>query len=206
MTSEFLVYLRLGFEHILDLRGMDHILFVVALTVVYAPREWRAVVVQVTAFTVGHSVTLVLATLDVVRVSTAWVEFLIPVTILATSLVQMGRVGSAAPSRPSSPTPTPGWRVAPVIWVLALGFGLVHGLGFSNFLRALLGREASLTLPLFSFNVGLELGQLVIVAATLLAGAVATRLVNASRVLRVRVIGGAIAAVAVYLSVDRLPF
>ncbi|MFO7892523.1 MAG: HupE/UreJ family protein [Longimicrobiales bacterium] len=109
MGSEFLVYLRLGFEHIADVRGYDHILFIVALTAMYPPREWLRVVVLVTAFTVGHTVTLALATLELVRISTALVEFLIPVTIIAAAAlnaveVEWGRRrdGVATPRRPSA--------------------------------------------------------------------------------------------------------
>lgn len=218
MLSEFLVYFRLGLEHILDLRGIDHILFVVALTLPYTIRAWRPVVVQVTAFTVGHSLTLALATLDLVRVSTAWVEFLIPVTIAATAGVQLrsalrGSGSRAGPSRadgmPTSPREAAwdrsvGYRSA-ATWVLALGFGLIHGLGFSNFLRAVLGGAGSIVGPLFAFNVGLEAGQLVVVAAML---AITTALIRGralSRTAYVGILSTAIGLSALYLSVTRLP-
>jgi hypothetical protein len=89
MISEFGVYARLGLEHILDPRGYDHLLFIVALTVMYRPRAWRQVVVLVTAFTVGHSATLALATFGRVRLASEWVELLIPVTILATAIFNL---------------------------------------------------------------------------------------------------------------------
>ena len=89
MHSTFAVYLHLGFDHIADLRGYDHILFIVALAAGYALTHWKHLLVLVTAFTVGHSITLALATLRIVSVSTAWVEFLIPVTILATGLFNL---------------------------------------------------------------------------------------------------------------------
>lgn len=205
MLSEFLVYLRLGLEHILDLRGYDHILFIVALTAPYTFRAWRAVLIQVTAFTVGHSLTLVLATLDRVRVSTDWVEFLIPVTIVATALVQLGRVrrergGAGARGDPSVPTGGVG-----ATWLLALGFGLVHGLGFSNFLRALLGAEDSLLLPLFAFNVGIEVGQVAVVVVMLVASAAASRFGGLTPTRRVGIISTATALVAAYLAMGRLP-
>jgi hypothetical protein len=211
--SEILVYMRLGFEHILDPRGYDHILFVVALTVPYLVREWRAVLVQVTAFTVGHSVTLALATTRVVRLSSAWVEFLIPVTIFVTAVVQIvrarGRTDRAREAVPESVGAeverTTGRSLAsPATWGLALGFGLIHGLGFSNFLRALLGEEASLFLPLLSFNVGLELGQLTIVAAMLALTTLAVRL-GLDRVRRVTAVAGVVGGVAFVLSILRLP-
>jgi hypothetical protein len=157
MLSEFFVYLRLGFEHITDVAGMDHLLFVAALTAVDVKRPKRLFWL-VTAFTVGHSFTLVLATLGLISVGTGLVEVLIPLTIVATCAVN----GTVALN--------PGHRLATVHdgqerirYMFAVGFGLIHGLGFSAFLRAALGSEESILLPLFAFNTGLEVGQLVIV-------------------------------------------
>ena len=176
MLSEFLTYFRLGVGHIADLKGYDHILFIVALTAGYAPRDWRRLLWLVTAFTTGHSATLALATLDLVRVQASLIEFLIPVTIVITagySLISRRRAESSGePYRPE--------RHA-LLYALAGSFGLIHGLGFSNFLRAVLGGEESILLPLFAFNVGLEIGQLAIVAAILMAGAVACEVAGLSR-------------------------
>lgn len=176
MLSEFLTYFRLGVGHIADLKGYDHILFIVALTAGYAPRDWRRLLWLVTAFTIGHSATLALATLDLVRVKASLIEFLIPVTIVITagySLISRRRAESSGePYRPE--------RHA-LLYALAGSFGLIHGLGFSNFLRAVLGGEESILLPLFAFNVGLEIGQLAIVAAILMAGAVACEVAGLSR-------------------------
>jgi hypothetical protein len=179
MRSEFLVFLRLGFEHITDVGGYDHLLFVAALTASDLG-QWRRLFWLVTAFTVGHSATLALATLDLVRISPAVVEVMIPVTILATSLVNAGvwmRPGHAARSGEgggaSAAGSSPGERdperetpaEARTRYLIAVGFGLIHGLGFSNFLRAALGGEESLFVPLLAFNAGLEVGQLAIVGA-----------------------------------------
>ncbi|MCC6929851.1 MAG: HupE/UreJ family protein [Gemmatimonadaceae bacterium] len=176
MLSEFLTYFRLGVGHIADLKGYDHILFIVALTAGYAPRDWRRLLWLVTAFTIGHSATLALATLDLVRVRAPLIEFLIPVTIVVTagySLLSRRRAESSGePYRPE--------RHA-LLYALAGTFGLIHGLGFSNFLRAVLGGEESIVLPLFAFNVGLEVGQLAIVACVLLAGAAVCEIAGLSR-------------------------
>lgn len=157
--SEFSLYIRLGFEHISDLAGYDHILFVIALAAVYPLREWKHLLVLITAFTIGHSVTLALATLGVVDVNPDLIEILIPVTIFITAAINIAERFAKDPENALQRD----WRMK---YALAIGFGLIHGLGFSNFLRAVLGAEESLVLPLFSFNVGLELGQLVILVIT----------------------------------------
>lgn len=199
MISEFLVFLRLGFEHIADFRGYDHILFIVALCAGYDLRHWRNLLILVTAFTVGHSLTLVLATLRIITVNDTLVEFLIPLTIFITAAVNIltsspgaGRVVEGKPARAAR-------------YFLALGFGLIHGMGFSNFLRSLLGAEEGIALPLFAFNVGLEIGQVLIVLVILLFTFL---LVGVGRMRRhdwVLVLSGAAAGVAATLMVERLP-
>jgi hypothetical protein len=159
--SEFQAYLQLGFEHITDPQGYDHILFVIALCTIYTLRDWKKVLILVTAFTVGHSVTLALATLNMVSFRSDVIELLIPITILITALVNMTY-------RIPKTTLVTETKSSPLRYVLALGFGLIHGLGFSNYLRSLLGGEATIFQPLLAFNVGLELGQLLIVLVVLL--------------------------------------
>ncbi len=147
--SEFQTYLIIGFNHISDLKAYDHIVFIVALCAPYPVKMWRSVFFLVTAFTVGHSITLALATFEIVLVSSKIIEMLIPITILVTCLTNVffdKKIGG----RDS--------------YFLALFFGLVHGLGFSNYLRVLLGMEETIVMPLLSFNIGLELGQMMIVA------------------------------------------
>ena len=197
--STFAVYLHLGFDHIADLRGYDHILFIVALAAGYGLEHWRRLLVLVTAFTVGHSLTLALATLRLISVSTTWVEFLIPVTILAT-----GAFNLAETLTPPGDKERPG-RAQRVKYAMALFFGLIHGLGFSNFLRAMLGEEESITLPLFSFNVGLELGQIAILAVVLAVGWAVVRrtLLDGTLWTRILSVGTALAAAA--LAVGRFP-
>ena len=171
MLGEFALYLQLGFHHIADLAGYDHLLFVTALAIPYSFREWRRLAILVTAFTVGHSVTLALATLRLVSVPSAVVETLIPVTILVTALLSWASI-----SRDASMAAVP-----PARYLLAAAFGLMHGLGFSNYLRGLLGQEENIAMPLFAFNVGLELGQLLILALVLAIGAMVVRAGLSSR-------------------------
>jgi predicted membrane protein len=165
--TDFELYLKLGWRHITDWQGYDHILFVTALCVAFSLTDWRKVAWLITAFTVGHSVTLALATLKLVHVNSDLVEFLIPLSIVFTAFYNIF-VGS-------SKTRTSNVKGI-ILYSTTIGFGLIHGLGFSNYLRGLLGSESSLLLPLFGFNVGLELGQVLIVAVVLLLGWLVKRL------------------------------
>jgi len=163
MVSIFQSYLQLGFYHIADLAAYDHILFIVALCAIYQLREWKRVILLATAFTIGHSLTLALAVLDVIPVNTNWVEFLIPVTIMGTALYNV------VVHQQEQQMTTFGQRMQ-LNYLFALLFGLIHGMGFSNFLRSSLlpGQEDQLVRQLFAFNIGVELGQLLIVAVILL--------------------------------------
>ncbi len=155
--SEFWLYFSLGLEHILDPRGYDHIMFVIALCALYVIQDWKKLLLLVTAFTIGHSVTLALATLRLIHVNSDLIEFLIPVTIFLTAF-----------SNIIARTDKPGKSKMQTNYILALFFGLIHGLGFSNYLRALLGKDESIVTQLFAFNIGLEGGQIIIVAIFLI--------------------------------------
>jgi hypothetical protein len=159
--SEFGVYLELGFKHITDLYGFDHILFIVALCTIYLIKDWKQILVLVTAFTIGHSITLALASLDIVNVDSDLVEFLIPITIMLTAFYNLSIKFKTSNYK----------KVKNKIWpryFVAIGFGLIHGLGFSNYLRSLLGKSNSIFSQLLAFNIGLEIGQLLIVIALLI--------------------------------------
>ncbi len=156
------IYFPTGLEHILDIQGYDHILFVIALTVMYKTREWRRVLILITAFTIGHSITLALSVLDVLSIPSEIIEFLIPVTIFLTALLNIFRAfGKKDNVSPSA-------RAARISYLTALVFGFVHGMGFSNYLKAILGKEACILGPLLTFNLGLEAGQIVIVILMML--------------------------------------
>ena len=199
MLSEFQVFLRLGFEHIADFRGYDHILFIVALCAGYEPRHWRKLLILVTAFTVGHSITLALATLRLITINDVLVEFLIPLTIFITAVLNI----VASSPKTDGLVERRGARV--LKYALALGFGLIHGMGFSNFLRSLLGGEEGIALPLFAFNVGLEIGQICIVLTVLILTFLVVRLARMRRHDWILVLSGATAGVALTLMVERLP-
>ena len=152
----FGTYLELGFDHILDIQGYDHILFLIALCAAYASTEWKKILILVTAFTIGHSITLAMSALDVISIKADLIELIIPVTILITALLNL-IIKTDTAAR---------WRFS---YLLPLLFGFIHGMGFSNYFKALLGREAEIILPLFAFNVGVELGQIIIVAVIMAA-------------------------------------
>lgn len=205
MLSEFLVYLRLGFEHITDPGGADHLLFVAALTATDVDRP-KHLVWLVTAFTLGHSLTLALATLRLVSVSTALVEILIPLTIIATCALNVAGSARAMRDRSGSASPPLAATEAGdrMRYALAAGFGLIHGLGFSAFLRAALGGEQGIVWPLFAFNSGLELGQLVIVAGLVVLAAGLMRLGRLGRPVWTLGVSGAAAVAAGVMIAGRL--
>jgi hypothetical protein len=197
--SELLAFMHLGFRHITDPEALDHILFLLALAALYRGRDWRALLWVVTAFTVGHSVTLALAVTSALRLPTPWIEFLIPLTIVITGLANMLAAG-----RP----PGTGRRYRPVF---AGMFGLVHGAGFANYLHSLFA--GSIAVPLLGFNLGIELGQLVVLA---LAGLGLAGLDRALRFLgrarpaavrfRVLAVSAVVVIVAAEMAVARAPW
>lgn len=191
--GDFGFYLREGFYHITDWKGYDHILFVMALCLPYIAKDWKKIVVLVTAFTIGHSVTLALSVFDAILISSKWIEFLIPVTILLTSL------GNLLQKNANNPQPK-------LRYLAALLFGLIHGLGFSNYLKSMLGKSETIVSQLLAFNVGLELGQLLIVAFVLLLAFLVTQLWNVLRRDWLLFTTGGIAALSLVMALERLPF
>ncbi|MBD2715967.1 HupE/UreJ family protein [Microvirga sp. STR05] len=197
MASLFQTYLQLGFHHILNLQAHDHIVFLLALCAPYVLADWRRVVALVTSFTIGHSLTLALATLGVVQYSAGFIEKLIPITILITCLVNLVKAGRTEPRLARRLRPEPVVLALPNL--LAIVFGLVHGLGFSSYLRELLGQQSRPVLELLAFNVGVELGQLLIVSFILLLGFLLLRGFGVSRRDWLLVVSGAAAGIAVVL-------
>ena len=195
--SEFTTYLQLGFHHIADIGAWDHILFVAALTAAYGVHEWKRIAVLVTAFTLGHSTTLALATLNIVTVSSRVVEPLIAATIvfMAFAAIRDQLVPASDAARVSAMRRR---------YATASIFGLIHGLGFASGLRALLGTESSITIPLFAFNVGLEVGQVLIVSIFFALGLVADRWLGVRRRDWVLILAGAAAGIGLTLLIERL--
>ncbi|MCH8233535.1 MAG: HupE/UreJ family protein [Bacteroidetes bacterium] len=189
--GEFRLYFELGMEHILDPRGYDHIMFVIALCTVFVIGDWKKVIILVTAFTIGHSITLALATLNVIRVNTALIEFLIPVTIFLTAI-----------SNIFSRTDTIRRSKMQINYFLALFFGLIHGMGFSNYLRAILGKDESIFTQLLAFNIGLEAGQIIVVVFFLIIAFIFIDIFRISRRDWRLVISSAVMGIALTMMAD----
>lgn len=192
--SEFTLYFGLGKEHILDyLNGYDHILFVLALCALYSIHDWKKILILVTAFTIGHSITLALATLEIISVKGELIEFFIPLTIFITAAGNLFRTEKSIDK-----------SNVQLNYVFALFFGLIHGLGFSNFLRSLLGKDHSIVSQLLAFNLGLELGQIIVVALFLAVSFILVDLAKVSRRDLKMVLSSAIAGIALVLLKDRI--
>jgi hypothetical protein len=151
MTT-FQTYLQLGFQHIINWQALDHLLFILAITCVHGLSDLKRLFFLVSAFTLGHSLTLALSTFGLINFPVAVIEWLIPCTILITALTNLRFKEREAPSN---------------AYYMVSFFGLIHGMGFSNYLQSLLGKTAEIIYPLFAFNLGLELGQLIIVSIIL---------------------------------------
>ena len=190
--DQFPLYFQIGTEHILDIdMGLDHILFVVALAAGYLLSDRKKIIVLITAFTIGHSITLALATLKVISVRTDIVEFFIVVTIVIAAMSNLFQ-------KRESPT-----SKIQINYIYALFFGLIHGLGFSNTLRALLSKNQEIVVPLLAFNLGLEVGQIIIVAVFLIIGFIAVNIFAIDRRTWSLVVSSMIAGMALMILRER---
>ena len=156
--NEFLVYLNQGINHILDFQGLDHLYFIISFCLLYSFKDWKPVIGLVTAFTVGHCFTLILSGLDIVSIKPSLVETLIPITILISCIHNFWCL-----LKKNGETTSTGFTYA-----ILLCFGLIHGLGFSNFLKLMMFEDDSTLLALFGFNLGIEIAQLIIIFAFLI--------------------------------------
>lgn len=156
--EDFKMYYTEGWNHIMSSDALDHQLFILSLAALFLWKDWRRVLVLVTAFTIGHSLTLALSVYDVIRFSIAWVEFLIPITILLTSIYDLRYLNMSKIEG----------RNIQFNYIIALSFGLIHGMGFANSIRQMLASDQTIGIPLLSFNIGLEVGQIVLILLILL--------------------------------------
>lgn len=156
--QEFWIFFKIGLSHVLNIHGYDHVLFLIALTVPYAFKDWKRMLLLITIFTVGHTIALFLSVFNIIVVKANIVEFIIPITILITAFYNLFTAGKS--SKKESIT---------FIGFVTLFFGIIHGLGFSNYFKTILSGEAIDKLPnLFEFALGIEVAQIIVVLVVLL--------------------------------------
>lgn len=189
--SDFVFYFAEGWKHIIGLDALDHQLFILALAVIYSFADWKKVLILVTAFTIGHSITLALSVLDVLRVDSNLVEFLIPVTIVITAIWNI--FGAKGKNKVNTN------------YFLALFFGLIHGLGFANSIRMMLASDQSLGMGLFGFNVGLEAGQIVMVLLILLCTKFLVDMLKVPRKIYIVSVSVLILIISANIAIERVP-
>ncbi len=191
--QDFLFYLNLGWGHIISLDALDHQLFVLALIAVYSFNDLKKILILITAFTVGHSITLALSTFDIIRINSDWVEFLIPLTIVLTSLNNIFiRNKKQSHNRGN--------------YYLALIFGLIHGMGFANTARVMIAKSQSITIPLLGFNIGLELGQIAIVFGILMLLFILLKVFKVNQKDWVLFVSSGVFALSLKMTLERIPF
>jgi hydrogenase/urease accessory protein HupE len=159
--DEFLLYVKMGLNHVLDFSAYDHILFLIALAVIFSFHQLKKALWLITLFTIGHTLTLALSAYGVLKIDVTIVEFLIPVTIFITGVVNIYNLKNNSSTKDN------------INLIFALFFGLIHGLGFSNYFRMMVGREEDKLLPLIEFALGIELSQVIIVLGILIIGSLA---------------------------------
>ena len=190
--DDFSFYFKIGWGHIINKEALDHIFFIAALAAIYTIKDWKQVLILVTAFTIGHTTTLALSTLRIVEVPSKWVEFLIPCTIVFTAISNLF-VKNFTP------------KSIRINYFLALFFGLIHGLAFANTLRMIIAEDQSFALSMFSFSVGLELGQIMIVLFILVFSYLFINMLKISRREWVIFISAAVFALALEMAISRWP-
>ena len=156
--SEFWIYLQIGLKHVLDIKAYDHVLFLMALAVPYAFKDWKRVLILVSIFTLGHTVALLLSVFNIIMIKASFVEFLIPITILATALYNIFTSGKSSKGDSLS-----------IVGFITLFFGIIHGLGFSNYFKSILpGSNFDKLLPSLEFALGIEFAQIITVLVVLM--------------------------------------
>ena len=190
--NDFNFYFGLGWEHIISKNALDHQLFIAVLAAIYVWKDWKQVLVLVTAFTIGHSLTLALSVFDVLRFNSRWVEFLIPVTIVITAVSNLFQ---------KKFTP----RSIRINYFLALFFGLIHGMGFANYIRFMMADDQSIGWSLFGFNVGLEAGQIAVVTALLTLTFLVLKIFKVNRRDWVIFLSAGVFALSLKMVIERFP-
>ena len=191
--KDFIFYFKIGWSHIMSWDATDHLFFITVLAIIYTVADWKKVLVLVTAFTVGHALTLFMSVLNMINVKSEMVEFLIPCTILITALMNLFLQKQQSVSHT-------------IQYAIALGFGLIHGLGYANYISMMLSADQQLVWGLFSFNLGLEAGQIVVVGLVLLTVWVSSRIHAKAHQRWVSFVSVFVLLFALKLAIERFPF
>lgn len=191
--QDFMLYLKLGWEHIVSLDALDHQLFVLVLMAIFVFKDWKKILWVVTAFTIGHSITLALSVFDILRAPAKWIEFLIPLTIVITALDNI-----LMRNKPQN--------LMQMNYFFALFFGLIHGMGFANTARMMMSKEQSILVPLLGFNIGLEVGQIAVVVVIMILHFVMLTLFRVNKKEWVMFVSSAVFALALKMALERIPF
>lgn len=191
--SDFTFYFSFGWQHIINIAALDHIFFIAALAAIYMLKDWKQVLVLITAFTIGHTITLILSTRQIVVVNDKLIEFLIPCTIVITALSNFFQKSFTK-------------RAIRVNYFLALFFGMIHGLAFANTLRMILASDQSFAFSMFSFSLGLESGQILIVFIILLLSQFFIGVLKIQRMHWVIFISAVVFGLAVEMALQRWPW
>jgi len=190
--DEFILYVKMGLNHVLDFSAYDHILFLIALAVVFSFHQLKKVLWLITLFTIGHTLTLALSAYGVLKIDVAIIEFLIPLTIFITGVVNIFNVGKTSSTKDN------------INLIFALFFGLIHGLGFSNYFRMMVGKEEDKLMPLIEFALGIELSQVIIVLGILVVGSLVQSLFKVSKRDWILVISSIVIGFVIPMMIDRV--
>ncbi len=190
--EDFGFYFRFGWDHIIDTGALDHILFIAVLSAIYMLKDWKQVLILVTAFTLGHAITMILSSRNLVEVNTAWIEFLIPCTIVATAITNLFQK-------------TFTHKAIRINYFLALFFGLIHGLAYANLIKFMLVDEQDFIVTWLGFSLGLEAGQILVVLVLLLLAEVFVNLLKFNRRIWVLLVSGIVLVVSLKMAIERIP-
>lgn len=190
--EDFVLYFKMGLNHVLDFSACDHILFLIVLAVIFTNFQWRKVIWLVTLFTIGHSITLALSAYEILKIKVNIIEFLIPLTIFITGTINI--INSKKESK----------KKVDINLLLALLFGLIHGLGFSNYFRMMVGKEEDKLFPLVEFALGIELAQVIIVIGILILGMLLKNFLRVDRRDWVLVCSSVVIGFSIQMMIDRI--
>ncbi|MCI2229959.1 HupE/UreJ family protein [Polaribacter sp. MSW13] len=190
--DDFILYFKMGLNHVLDFSAYDHILFLIVLAVVFNFNQWKKVLWLVTLFTVGHSVTLALSAYGILKIKMNLIEFLIPVTIFITGVINILYAKKASNGKDN------------INLLFALLFGLIHGLGFSNYFKMMIGKEEDKLFPLIEFALGIEAAQIIIVLGILIIGTILQNFFKVTRRDWILVCSSIVIGFSIQMMLDRV--